>query len=174
MGTRPETHMAIRVQRSGLQPQTATTHQRNTPPNLRQPKKLRTPKPRISRMESYLLAFNARLTQKLQTGPTPPNRIKYAQRRCRRPSWWCLPTCGTYPRCRGQRQLTKQSRDSVARPNRTERASALGYASRHLGLVVVDAKPARSWALQFLIRRCAWHMLDHAWELEDRDLTANQ
>jgi hypothetical protein len=30
---------------------------------------------------------------------------------------------------------------------------------------------ARSWSLQFLIRRCAWHMLDHAWELEDRDLT---
>ncbi len=30
---------------------------------------------------------------------------------------------------------------------------------------------ARSWALQFLIRRLAWHMLDHAWELEDRDLT---
>ena len=28
---------------------------------------------------------------------------------------------------------------------------------------------ARSWALQFLIRRCAWHMLDHAWEMEDRD-----
>jgi hypothetical protein len=32
-------------------------------------------------------------------------------------------------------------------------------------------EPARTWALQFLIRRCAWHMLDHAWELEDRDLT---
>ncbi|MBO0822562.1 MAG: hypothetical protein J2P27_01735 [Actinobacteria bacterium] len=31
---------------------------------------------------------------------------------------------------------------------------------------------ARSWPLQFLIRRCAWHMLDHAWELEDRDLTS--
>lgn len=31
---------------------------------------------------------------------------------------------------------------------------------------------ARSWALPFLIRRCAWHMLDHAWELEDRDLSA--
>jgi hypothetical protein len=30
-------------------------------------------------------------------------------------------------------------------------------------------EPARSWALQFLIRRCAWHMLDHAWELQDRD-----
>ena len=32
-------------------------------------------------------------------------------------------------------------------------------------------EPARTWSLQFLIRRCAWHMLDHAWELEDRDLT---
>jgi hypothetical protein len=32
-------------------------------------------------------------------------------------------------------------------------------------------QPARSWALQFLIRRCAWHMLDHAWEMEERDLT---
>jgi hypothetical protein len=30
---------------------------------------------------------------------------------------------------------------------------------------------AGSWALQFLIRRCAWHMLDHAWEMEDRDTT---
>lgn len=33
------------------------------------------------------------------------------------------------------------------------------------------AAPARSWALQFLIRRCAWHMLDHAWEMEDKDLS---
>jgi len=30
---------------------------------------------------------------------------------------------------------------------------------------------ARSWSVQFLIRRCAYHMLDHAWEMEDRDLT---
>ncbi|HET6911685.1 MAG TPA: hypothetical protein VFH54_20355 [Mycobacteriales bacterium] len=36
----------------------------------------------------------------------------------------------------------------------------------------IRGEPARSWALQFLIRRCAWHMLDHAWELADRDLTA--
>jgi len=34
-----------------------------------------------------------------------------------------------------------------------------------------NGESARSWPLQFLIRRCAWHMLDHAWELEDRDLT---
>jgi hypothetical protein len=29
---------------------------------------------------------------------------------------------------------------------------------------------ARTWALQFVVRRCAYHMLDHAWEMEDRDL----
>jgi hypothetical protein len=27
------------------------------------------------------------------------------------------------------------------------------------------------WTVQFFIRRNAWHMLDHAWELEDRDLS---
>jgi hypothetical protein len=31
--------------------------------------------------------------------------------------------------------------------------------------------PARSWTVQFLLRRCAYHMLDHAWEMEDRDLS---
>ena len=30
---------------------------------------------------------------------------------------------------------------------------------------------ARSWTVQFLIRRCAYHMLDHAWEMEDKDLS---
>src|SRR5439155_16929257 len=27
------------------------------------------------------------------------------------------------------------------------------------------------WTVQFLIRRFAWHMLDHAGEMEDRDLS---
>ena len=27
------------------------------------------------------------------------------------------------------------------------------------------------WTVQFLIRRSAWHMVDHAWELQDRDLS---
>jgi len=31
---------------------------------------------------------------------------------------------------------------------------------------------ARSWTVQFLMRRCAYHMLDHAWELEDKDLSS--
>jgi hypothetical protein len=29
----------------------------------------------------------------------------------------------------------------------------------------------RSWPIQFLIRRIAHHVMDHAWEMEDRDLT---
>jgi hypothetical protein len=34
-----------------------------------------------------------------------------------------------------------------------------------------EGKPARSWPIQFLIRRTAHHAMDHAWEMEDRDLT---
>ena len=30
---------------------------------------------------------------------------------------------------------------------------------------------ARSWTLQYLIRRSAYHMLDHAWEMEDKDMS---
>ena len=29
----------------------------------------------------------------------------------------------------------------------------------------------RSWTLQFLVRHSAYHVLDHAWEMEDKDLT---
>jgi len=36
------------------------------------------------------------------------------------------------------------------------------------------AAPARTWTVQFLIRHAAYHMLDHAWEMEDRDLSADQ
>ena len=28
------------------------------------------------------------------------------------------------------------------------------------------------WTVQFFIRRNAWHLLDHAWEMEDRDLSS--
>ena len=31
-----------------------------------------------------------------------------------------------------------------------------------------DGRPARSWPIQFLIRRMAHHVMDHTWELEDR------
>jgi hypothetical protein len=33
------------------------------------------------------------------------------------------------------------------------------------------ASAGKWWTVQFTIRRCAWHMLDHAWEMEDRDLS---
>jgi hypothetical protein len=32
-----------------------------------------------------------------------------------------------------------------------------------------DRKPARTWPIQFLVRRTAHHVMDHAWEMEDRD-----
>jgi hypothetical protein len=34
-----------------------------------------------------------------------------------------------------------------------------------------EGKPARTWPIQFLIRRTAHHVMDHAWEMEDRDPT---
>jgi hypothetical protein len=37
-----------------------------------------------------------------------------------------------------------------------------------------QSKLARTWPLRYLIRHTAFHTLDHAWEMEDRDLTANQ
>ncbi|HEU0028923.1 MAG TPA: hypothetical protein VFQ25_17590 [Ktedonobacterales bacterium] len=37
-----------------------------------------------------------------------------------------------------------------------------------------EGKPARNWPLRYLIRHTAFHTLDHAWEMEDKDLTANR
>jgi hypothetical protein len=34
-----------------------------------------------------------------------------------------------------------------------------------------EGKMARTWPLRFLIRHTAYHTLDHAWEMEDKDLT---
>jgi len=36
------------------------------------------------------------------------------------------------------------------------------------------ARRMRSWTLPFLIRHSAYHMLDHAWEMEDKDLSAEE
>lgn len=33
---------------------------------------------------------------------------------------------------------------------------------------------ARTWPLRFLIRHTAFHTLDHAWEMEDKDLSGNR
>ena len=37
-----------------------------------------------------------------------------------------------------------------------------------------QGKPARTWPLRYLIRHTSFHTLDHAWEMEDKDLTANR
>jgi hypothetical protein len=37
-----------------------------------------------------------------------------------------------------------------------------------------EGKMARRWPLRYLIRHTAFHTLDHAWEMEDKDLTADQ
>lgn len=37
-----------------------------------------------------------------------------------------------------------------------------------------QGKTARKWPLHYLIRHTAFHTLDHAWEMEDKDLTAER
>ena len=37
-----------------------------------------------------------------------------------------------------------------------------------------EGKMARTWPLRYLIRHTAYHTLDHAWEMEDKDLTASR
>jgi hypothetical protein len=37
-----------------------------------------------------------------------------------------------------------------------------------------EGKMARSWPLRYLMRHTAYHTLDHAWEMEDKDLAANR
>jgi hypothetical protein len=34
-----------------------------------------------------------------------------------------------------------------------------------------EGKRAGKWPLRYLIRHTAYHTLDHAWEMEDKDLT---
>jgi hypothetical protein len=37
-----------------------------------------------------------------------------------------------------------------------------------------EGKMARNWPLRYLIRHTAYHALNHAWEMEDKDLTAER
>ena len=34
-----------------------------------------------------------------------------------------------------------------------------------------DRKVGRTWTIQYLLRHAAYHVLDHAWEMEDKDLS---
>lgn len=37
-----------------------------------------------------------------------------------------------------------------------------------------EGNPARTWPLRYLIRHTAYHTLDHAWEMEDKDLSGTR
>jgi hypothetical protein len=52
------------------------------------------------------------------------------------------------------------------------RASALeALAARARGGPIADpSQTKRSWSPRYFVRRSAWHVLDHAWEIEDRSV----
>jgi hypothetical protein len=35
----------------------------------------------------------------------------------------------------------------------------------------LEGKPAGTWSLSFLLRHTAFHVMDHAWEMDDKDLS---
>lgn len=37
-----------------------------------------------------------------------------------------------------------------------------------------DVVTAKGWPVRYAVRRMAWHILDHAWEMEDSDLIGNK
>ncbi|HEY5520828.1 MAG TPA: hypothetical protein VIK08_09225 [Candidatus Limnocylindrales bacterium] len=37
-----------------------------------------------------------------------------------------------------------------------------------------ENKPLGKWTIPYLLRHSAYHVLDHTWEMEDRDLTAEE
>ena len=60
----------------------------------------------------------------------------------------------------------RRSRSSSRRTGSPRTAQAYLDAIRAYN---AEGKPARTWPIQFLIRRTAQHVMDHAWEMEDRD-----
>ena len=68
------------------------------------------------------------------------------------------------------RKVGKREEDGV----RLTPDELAAHRAQYLDLICAynaEGKPARSWPIQFLIRRTAQHAMDHAWEMEDRDLT---
>ena len=63
-----------------------------------------------------------------------------------------------------QAMLTEEGLDAL-NAYRDEYCSAIRAAHS-------ENKMARKWPLRYLIRHTAFHTLDHAWEMEDKDLTA--
>ena len=60
------------------------------------------------------------------------------------------------------------SPDGLRRHRETYVAAMRAYNAGHV------PRRMRSWTLPFLLRHTGFHVLDHAWEMEDKDLTAER
>ncbi|MBA2381847.1 MAG: hypothetical protein H0V73_07025 [Chloroflexi bacterium] len=79
-------------------------------------------------------------------------------------------TYGTEPDQFSRKVEVRTPLDTVLTPeNRTSHRRAYLDAIRAYH---TEGRPARTWPLPFLVRRTAHHLMDHAWEMEDRDLGA--
>ena len=62
----------------------------------------------------------------------------------------------------------------VAPESLADEAGIAAYRRAYLDAIRVrhaEGGMARTWPLPYLIRHTAYHTLDHAWEMEDKDLT---
>ncbi|HEX3301436.1 MAG TPA: hypothetical protein VHR64_01020 [Thermomicrobiales bacterium] len=59
-------------------------------------------------------------------------------------------------------------------PSETESAEYRDAYCAAIRAFHAEGKSARKWPLRYLIRHTAFHTLDHAWEMEDKDLSAGR
>lgn len=58
---------------------------------------------------------------------------------------------------------------------RSTAAEVAAHRDRFVGAMrawFVEGRPLGKWTVPFLLRHTAYHVLDHAWEMQDRDLTS--
>lgn len=57
---------------------------------------------------------------------------------------------------------------TAARPCCPRPPGAVGATRDGIAGTLLEGSTGTTWPLRYLIRRAAWHVLDHAWELEDK------
>jgi len=67
---------------------------------------------------------------------------------------------------RAARRVVEESREKIAQALNARPGEVV------FPIAPGDGKRMRSWNLPFLIRHSAFHAMDHAWEMQDKDLTA--
>ena len=66
-------------------------------------------------------------------------------------------------------RVPKPAGDRPIRPNDVRDAILAALRATALGLPVAEPSRVKSlWTPRYFVRRAAWHVLDHAWEIEDR------